>query len=91
VTQRQLEIDPQVDWLPIKLSAELLDVHPSQIRRDRGVLSELGLIKYTRKGLSREAFECIRLFRQLASERGRIEAIYSIRGKWNERQGKTGS
>ncbi|MEH1779720.1 MAG: hypothetical protein V7L26_11505 [Nostoc sp.] len=87
MSQKQLEIDPQIDWLPINLSAQELGLHPSQIRRDRGVLAELGLIRYTRKGLYREAFECIKLFRKLVDERGRDEAIHVIGDKWNERQG----
>ncbi|MEH2393852.1 MAG: hypothetical protein V7K21_20035 [Nostoc sp.] len=86
MSQKQLEIDPQIDWLPINLSAQELGLHPSQIRRDRAVLSELGLIRYTRGGLYREAFECVRLFRKLVDERGRGEAIHVIGDKWNECQ-----
>jgi len=87
VSQKQLEIDPQIDWLPIELSAQELGLHPSQVRRDRKVLAELKLIRYTRGGLYREAFECVKLFRQLVDERGREEAIYCIGDKWNECQG----
>ncbi len=74
-----------VDWLPIKAIASELSLHDSQIRRDRAVLSELGIITYTRKGMRIEDFECLKLFRQLISERGRGEAISIIEEKWHER------
>jgi hypothetical protein len=85
VRTQQLQIDPSIDWLPIATAASLLGLHASQVRRDRALLSELGLIDYTRKGLRREAFECIQIFRGLVTERGRPEAINTIEEKWNGR------
>jgi predicted ArsR family transcriptional regulator len=76
----QLHLDPTVDWLPMPQAAEILEVHPSQVRRDRAVLEELELISYNQRsnGFNREVFEVLWRFRKLVRQRGRIEAIAAI-------------
>ncbi len=82
MTYSQLEID----WLPINAIASELNRHPSQVRRDRAVLSELGLITYTKNGMSYRDYQCLKLFRQLVDGRGRDNAISQIGKKWDEYQ-----
>lgn len=62
------------------LAAQILNIHPSQVRRDRAVLEKLELINYTPRsnGFTREAFNALWVFRQLIHQRGRHEAIKSI-------------
>jgi hypothetical protein len=77
---KQLQLDSQIDWIPISLAASLLGIHPSQVRRDRAVLRELDLIDYTSHsgGFTRKTLESLFIFRQLVNQRGRTEAIKQI-------------
>jgi len=76
----RLHLDPTVDWLPMPQAAQILEVNPSQVRRDRAVLEELELITYNNRsnGFNRQVFEVLWRFRQLVRQRGRIEAIAAI-------------
>lgn len=80
MTIQRLQLDSQIDWIPISLAASLLGVHSSQVRRDRAVLQELKLIDYTRHsgGFTRKTLETLWIFRQLVNQRGRTEAITKI-------------
>jgi len=77
---KPLKLDPRIDWVPINLAAALLDIHPSQVRRDRAVLEQLELITYANRsnGFHRDAFLALWVFRQLVRQRGRKEAIHQI-------------
>lgn len=80
MTDSELNLDPTVDWIPMKQASEILGVHPSQVRRDRSILEELCLISYNFRsnGFTREAFEMLWQFRKLVKERGRRHAIAKI-------------
>ncbi|WGV23691.1 hypothetical protein [Halotia branconii] len=80
MTTNRLKFDPSLAWIPIVQAAKLLNVHPSQVRRDRAVVEALGLITYTKHsgGFSPQDFEVLWIFRQLVKERGRKEAIKAI-------------
>ncbi|MEH2384162.1 MAG: hypothetical protein V7K27_35635 [Nostoc sp.] len=80
MTIQRLQLDSQIDWIPMSLAASLLGIHPSQVRRDRAVLQELDLIDYTSHsgGFTRKTLESLWIFRQLVSQRGRTEAIKQI-------------
>lgn len=72
----------EIDWLPINAVASILDLHETQVRRDRAVLIRLDLINTPRKGLLKWEFDCLKLFRQLVDERGREQAINVISEAW---------
>ncbi len=77
---KQLQLDSQIDWIPMSLAASLLGVHPSQVGRDRAVLQELELIDYTSYsgGFTKKTLKSLWIFRQLVNQRGRTEAIKQI-------------
>jgi hypothetical protein len=80
MTTEQLNLDPTVDWVTMPQAAQILEVHPSQVRRDRRILEALDLITYNQRsnGFNREVIEVLWKFRQLVKERGRINAITAI-------------
>jgi hypothetical protein len=80
MTVEQLRLDPTVDWITLPQAAEMFEIHPSQVRRDRMVLEELDLITYKKRsnGFKREVFEVLWRFRVLVRQRGRDEAIAAI-------------
>lgn len=80
MTEGGLDLDPAIDWLTMSQAAEILQINPSQVRRDRAVLNELSLINYQPrcKGIDRTTLEVLWLFRKLVKQRGRTKAIAKI-------------
>ncbi|NER38395.1 MAG: hypothetical protein F6J93_31335 [Oscillatoria sp. SIO1A7] len=60
-------------------AAEWLEIHASQLRRDKAALRELGLMpKGNLKGYSREHLLLMAKFRFLIEQRGREAAMHTI-------------
>ena len=76
----QLNLDPTVDWVTMSQASQILQVNPSQVRRDRRILEALKLITYNQRsnGFNREVIEVLWKFRQLVRQRGRLNAINAI-------------